>query len=305
MRRVVLLFIFGWLLASCQAQAPVAPRLETAISDSPPAATPYLLPALIEGTPPAATPSSVTAPGAASCNELQGRVESGALEHSDLEQPLEFTVSLPPCYAHDPAQRYPVLYLIHGQSFTHDQWRRLGAESTAWKLIAAGELPPFILALPRDRSWAQPSQDAFGRALVESLIPYVDSAYHTCTERACRAIGGLSRGAAWAVHLGVSQWQLFGAIGAHSLPVFWEDTPRLRRWLQEVPSGASPRIYLDIGEQDRPETLESARWFEALLTEEDFPHRWQLFPGFHEEDYWQAHVESYLRWYAEPWVNQE
>ncbi|MCI0518668.1 MAG: hypothetical protein L0Z70_00230 [Chloroflexi bacterium] len=292
------------LLAACQPQAAAAPVAPPPV-DAPAAATPAFLPTYTPGaqeTPAAETPSApAPTPPADPCAASQGRVEAGALEYPDLEQPLEFAVYLPPCYAHNPAQRYPVLYLVHGQSYSHDQWQRLGVDQTAWALTASGELPPFILILPHDRSWAQPSADAFGRALVEVLIPHVDATYFTRPERAYRAIGGLSRGAAWAVHLGVSQWQLFGAIGAHSLPVFWEDTPRLRRWLQAIPAGALPRISLDIGEQDRPETLESAHWFEAMLTEEDIPHRWQLFPGFHDEAYWQAHLEGYLRWYAEPW----
>lgn len=168
-------------------------------------------------------------------------------------------------------------------------------------LVASGELPPFLIVLPRDRSWAQPTEDPFGQVLVEKLVPTVDQQYRTQPERSQRAVGGLSRGAGWAIHLGLSHWEMFGAIGGHSPPVFWADTSHIRAWLGAIPTGSLPRIYLDIGEKDRPAILESARWFETLLTEEDIPHVWHLYTGYHEEAYWARHVDEYLRWYAAGW----
>jgi enterochelin esterase-like enzyme len=214
---------------------------------------------------------------------------------------MEYIVYLPACYDEQPERRYPVLYLIHGQNYNNDQWDRLGADETADALISSGEVPPFLMVMPRDRSWAQPNEDMFGKVVADELIPYIDQHYRSLTERTYRAVGGLSRGAGWAVHLGLSRWELFGAIGGHSLPVFWNDTSHVRQWLEDIPSEALPRIYLDIGEKDRPSILVSATWFEKLLTEKGIPHEWHLFPGYHEEAYWQAHVEEYLRWYSKGW----
>jgi enterochelin esterase-like enzyme len=229
------------------------------------------------------------------------RREDGSLSSELLKLPMEYTVFLPPCYDELREQRFPVLYMIHGQNYNHDQWDRLGADERAAALIAGREIPPFILVLPRDRSWAQPAEDNFGKVLADALVPQVDADYRTLAERKYRAVGGLSRGAGWAVHLGLSRWELFGAIGGHSLPVFWSDTAHVRRWLADIPVDELPRIYLDIGEKDRPSILESALWFENLLTEKDIPHEWHLFPGYHEEAYWQAHVDDYLRWYTSAW----
>jgi enterochelin esterase-like enzyme len=214
---------------------------------------------------------------------------------------MEYAVYLPPCYDQEDSRRYPVLYLIHGQNFNHDQWDRLGVDETANELVGTGELPPFLIVLPRDRVWTQPDEDPFGQVLAERLVPTIDAQYRTRRAREFRAVGGLSRGAGWAVHLGLSSWRLFGAIGGHSLPVFWADTPHIRRWLDEIPARSLPRIYLDIGDKDRPAILESALWFENLLTEKGIPHEWHLYTGYHEEAYWAAHVEEYLRWYAAEW----
>ena len=34
----------------------------------------------------------------------------------------------------------------------------------------------------------------FDRAILESVIPWVDQTYHTCTDPSCRAIAGMSAG---------------------------------------------------------------------------------------------------------------
>jgi len=208
---------------------------------------------------------------------------------------------MPPCYDEQSDRRFPVLFLFHGQGYTHKQWIRLGVPETCDALITSGELPPFLVVMPHDSIWKQPSEDGFGQALLEELIPWVEANYRTLPGREYRAIGGLSRGAAWAVHLGLSQWELFGAIGAHSLPVFLEDVSSIDGWIDQIPIESFPRLYMDIGDHDRPEVLESAIWFEELLTEKDIPHEWHLFSGEHDETYWHSHVEQYLRWYAAEW----
>ncbi len=236
-----------------------------------------------------------------SCLTAGGRIETGSLNSSLLRLPMEYRVYLPPCYDEDKIRRYPVLYLIHGQNYNEDQWDRLGADETADRLIQAGETAPFIIVMPRDRNWDQPTVDRFGEVLVNELVPLIDDRYRTLPDRSKRAIGGLSRGAGWAVHLGLSHWELFGAIGGHSLPVFWTDTSLIRTWLAKIPLTSMPRIYLDIGDRDRPQILSSATWFERLLTQLGIPHEWYLFTGYHEEAYWQKHLDQYLRWYAGDW----
>lgn len=235
------------------------------------------------------------------CDAKQGQIVIQQIETDLLRQPLEFRIYLPPCYDQTSAERYPLLILIHGQGFTDDQWERLGVASAADRLINSKQVVPFIILMPRDRSWGQPSQDPFGKALVTELIPWVDERYKTIPDRQHRAIGGLSRGAAWAVHLGLSEWRTFNAVGAHSLPVFYSDTRLIPKWLDAIPLKQRPVFFLDIGERDRPEIMDAAVWFEELLTDRYVPHEWYLYPGYHEEAYWGSHVEQYLRWYASTW----
>ena len=233
------------------------------------------------------------------CLDPSGSVISGSLESEFLRLPLEYRVCLPACYETMPGRHYPVLYLIHGQGSDESQWERLGACSAAIDLAWRGEISPMILVLPHDRAYTQPTEDGFGKALAAELAPKIDQEYRTLADRNFRAIGGLSRGGAWAIHLGVKEWQIFGIVGAHSPAIFHTDVRKLAGWLEAIPVSERPVFYIDIGDKDRPELLRLTAWFEDLLTEMRVPHEYYLFPGYHEEAYWQAHVEEYLRWYAQ------
>ena len=214
---------------------------------------------------------------------------------------MVYRIYLPPCYDEEPEKFYPVLYMIHGQSYTDTQWDRLGVPETADMLIAAGEAAPFIVVMPRDRVWSEPTEDNFGLAVEQSLIPWVDEHYRTIPDRAHRAVGGLSRGGAWAIHLGLLHPEVFGAVGAHSGFVFHSDVQPLYLGLKNLPIGMAPRIYMDVANEDRPAIAESAAYLEGKLTQYDIPHEWHMFVGEHDEEYWQAHVEDYLRWYVLDW----
>src|SRR5262249_39183806 len=141
--------------------------------------------------------------------------------------PQLFLIYLPPCYDQEVNQRYPVLYLLHGQTYIDDQWVRLGAPQAANQLILAGRVAPFIIVFPDDRYWNLPEGDGFGDRLLNLVMPYVDSHYRTLTDRTSRAIGGLSRGGGWAVHLMFRNVYLFGTVGLHSPAIFEQDGPYL------------------------------------------------------------------------------
>jgi enterochelin esterase-like enzyme len=224
-------------------------------------------------------------------------VEEGRLEST--APPQEFRVYLPPCYDEKTDERYPVLYLLHGQTYTDDQWVRLGAVDAAEKLIRSGQARPFIIVFPDDRYWNLPPGPGFGQRLADELIPHIDSTYRTLPDRKHRAIGGLSRGAGWALRLGLTEWKLFGAIGLHSLAVLQGDASDIEEWLKAIPPSARPQVFMDIGDND-PE-ISMARRVESQLNEYGLAHEWYLYGGAHTEDYWSAHVEEYIRWYAKGW----
>jgi enterochelin esterase-like enzyme len=247
---------------------------------------------------PTAIPSQPPTPAAdPSCTQQTGQEASIQVEAPGLVNPLKARIHLPPCYNPAVSTRYPVLYLLHGQGFTSDQWERLGAPQILDRLAAAGEIQPLLLVLPEETDTTiNPFESAFGPALIDALIPAIDKAYPTCARRECRAIGGLSRGASWAVYLAFSHPDRFAAAGAHSFPPFNGLDQRLPRLIADLPPGQPLAIYIDIGVKDPYRSPASA--FESLLNQADVPHEWYLNQGSHDEAYWSAHVEEYLRWYA-------
>ncbi len=242
-------------------------------------------------------------PTPAGCLETQGHFEYHEIQTELMTHPLSFRVYLPVCYDPDGDYRYPVLYFLHGQSFTDDQWDRLGADEKLDELILAMEVAPFIIVMPKESDYMSTQWDSkYGPALAEELTVWMDANYPTCTERDCRAIGGLSRGAAWAMRTGLIYWETFGTIGTHSLAPFRGDFNEAPFWFKEIPEEELPRIWIDIGVLDV--NLDAANTFEVRLTKYRIPHEWHIFLGTHNEDYWAAHVEEYLRWYAEAWAER-
>jgi len=245
------------------------------------------------------TPSPGPTATQLACLTKPGRVEEGKLNSTD--PPQEFLIYLPPCYNEKTDQHYPVLYLLHGQTYRDDQWIRLGAVDVIDELILSGESIPFIIVFPDDRYWNLPAGPGFGGRLVNDLIPYIDLSYRTIPDRNHRAIGGMSRGAGWALQVGLVRWDLFGTIGLHSLAVLQKDASRIPKWLADIPPSSRPRLFMDIGDNDQE--LAMAQLVETQFSEYGLSHEWHLYSGAHTEEYWSGHIEEYIRWYAAQWNN--
>ena len=284
---IILLTLLAGLIACSPPNPPAPAPTPTFI---PPASTPTQsitpLPPIETQTPP---PTPLT------CLTQPGRVDERLLETTN--PPQGYFIYLPPCYDEKTNRHYPVLYLLHGQTYTADQWIRLGAVNVLDNLILSGETQPFIIVFPDDRYWNLPPGAGFGQRLVDDLIPYIDSTFRTLPDRNHRAIGGMSRGAGWALRLGLSRWDLFSVIGLHSLAVLQNDKTRIDRWIADIPLASRPAVFMDIGDNDQE--LSMALFVEERFNANGLSHEWHLYNGAHTEEYWSAHVEEYIRWYAE------
>lgn len=294
------IFITAFLLSACQEdQVSIAliPGRSRPITPTPfQAHSPTPRPTMTFTSTPEPTATRPT------CISSQGTIEQFEVQFQ--AQPMVFRVYLPPCYAERQDIRYPVLYLIHGQTYSDDQWDRLGADETADQLILDALASPFIIVMPLEaNTFEDIFISPFPTDLIDGLIPWIDANFSTCAERACRAIGGLSRGGAWALRLGFLHWELFGSVGLHSTPPFIGDTDRFPTWLSKIPPDQLPRLYLDTGRRDW--FIGTTTQFEQQLTLLGVPHEWYLFNGTHDEEYWSNHVADYLTWYTRPWESPD
>jgi enterochelin esterase-like enzyme len=313
-RFLLLLVLVIWLPACAPAAAGAAPGRASTLTPPPdPAATLVTPPddpsagrgaitasaaPLPSATDPAPAPKSTATlsrpPTATPCGEAHGQVEPVAVPSPTLRYAIDALVYLPPCYATS-GEQYPVLYLIHGLGFTEDQWVRLGAPETADRLIALGEIAPLIIVMPRDRL-----DSRLDPAFVTDLVPYVDTAYRTLADGRHRAIGGLSRGGGWSMHLGLRYPRTFGRVGGHSPAIFLGDENNILAYSRAIARGGPvPALYVDIGENDGQR--QSARWLDQIFAWFEFEHTYLVQPGGHTEEYWSRHLADYLRFYAGDW----
>lgn len=288
-----------WLVYTVEVNpSKVYPTYSPSVSTPTPTAKTSLQPAITSTVDSSPLPTA-THTGLPSCSETAGKLNREVMQSQILGKALEYSLYLPPCYASQTTLSYPVLYMLHGLSATDEQWVRMNINGVADRLITDGTASPFLIVMPKEPNFYPIDQSLFDRVLVEELVPWIDSQYRTQSTREFRAVGGLSRGAAWALRIGVYHWQNFSATGMHSLPISTIEARRTVNALGQIPEVKRPRLFLDIGDRD-PE-WESTLAYEELLTESSIPHVWYLFNGRHEEAYWQAHMEIYLRWYTENW----
>jgi len=274
------------LISACSSSTEIT--LTPTFTSPPPTATSTFTPSPI---PPTFTPTPL------SCLTQSGEIKQDVVETTN--PPQEFLIYLPPCYNELTDEKYPVLYLLHGQTYTQDQWVRLGAPQIADRLIHSNESVPFIIVFPDDRFWNLPAGAGFGDRLINHLIPYVDANYRTMPETQYRSLGGLSRGGGWTIELGFQNPNLFGSLGLHSPAVFKDSAPFIEKMIQNIPEESRPRLWLDVGDNDRE--LASILVFENILTKTFYQHEFHFYAGDHSETYWSAHVAEYIRWYVEIW----
>jgi enterochelin esterase-like enzyme len=275
------------LLAACIPSAPICPTPQTQ-SETPTLPTPQELT-------PTPTPDG--------CQQV-GTVQRLQMQSALLNLTMNVSVYLPPCY--DPKLKggYPAAYLFHGQTFDDRMWIELGAAELADTLILAGEAEPFVMIFPNEEFFYRPVLgNAFPQAIMEELLPWAEENFNLCPEWECRTIGGISRGASWAMRIGMTNPRVFGRIGIHSLPSFLGGEGQVAEWVKVLPKDQLPFVAMDSGRLD-PE-IKSAIAVEAVLNQQGLPHVWHLNEGRHDGEYWAVQIENYLRWYAGGWENLE
>lgn len=228
------------------------------------------------------------------CERTAGRIVTTEIADKRLPRNLPIRIYLPACLETQPAERFPVLYLLHGLTYTDSQWDDLGVDEMMDELIAAGEISPALIVMPWERTGIDLEQ-----AIPQVLIPYVDSNYHTLARRSARAIGGISRGGGWALRIGLLHPDLFVSVGLHSPGVLSPDLFRIPDWATAIAPGQTPRIWIDMGDHDTLR-FDLAKLL-AVLNDSGVSYEWHTYPGEHTAAYWGGHLEAYLRWYDQGW----
>ncbi len=155
-------------------------------------------------------------------------LESLRLNSSLLNRAVKYSVYLPPDY-YTTNRRYPVVYLLHGYSDDETGWVQFGeADRIADEGIKSGEIPPMIIVMPdAEVTWYM--NDYQGKTRYEDMfmqefIPHIDSTLRTRTDRAYRAVSGLSMGGHGSLLYAMHRPDLFGSCAALSAAVFTDES---------------------------------------------------------------------------------
>lgn len=175
-----------------------------------------------------------------------------------LGRDMRMYVYLPDGYA-EAGSRFPVIFMLHGAGGNETDWViKGGIQVTADQQIARGELRKSVIVMPTTgpQSWyADANADKAQTAFVKELIPFVERSFNVRTDRAGRAIGGLSMGGYGALNLSLAHPELFCAAGVLS-PAIYDPFP--------PPTSASRRT---------PQFSRNGQFDEAAWTQSLYPAR--------------------------------
>jgi enterochelin esterase-like enzyme len=245
------------------------------------------------------------------------RIELASAALGGRHQPVD--VYLPPGYAAHPRERYPVLYLLHGEPGRPGAFLmtvRLGVVED--ELTAMHHARPMILVMPFgssgtfvDKEWAngvEPHQ-AWETFVARDVVRAVDARFRTIRARSARGIGGLSEGGYGAINIAihhpgefglVESWSGYekaddlGSIFGHRRSLLVRNTPL------DTLAAAAPRLrrshtffWLYSGRDDR--FLGQNVAFASLLGRQHIAHRLRLVSGGHNWALWRGNAaDAYL-----------
>ncbi len=236
-------------------------------------------------------------------NVPHGAVAAVTYYSGSLKRPRRMHVYTPPGYEMS-ENKYPVFYLLHGASDSDASWSTVGrAGFILDNLITEGKAKPMIVVMPAGHTGpfrfggppgAGPRRDEFAEDFVNDLKPYVEKHYRVHTDRAHRAIAGLSMGGMQTLNIGFDHLDDFGYIGVFSSGIFgitggrgnsqpsrqWEeghkavlDNPELKKGLKLLWIGCGKEDFLVQTSNATVEMLKKHQ-FEVVSRESAGGHTW-------------------------------
>lgn len=225
------------------------------------------------------------------------------------------SIYTPPGYE-DNQDSYPVFYLLHGAGGDEEAWLALGRTAQILdNLIAQGKAEPMIVVMTNGNASqkAAPGESEDGlvvpsfnvsrmnrgefEASFPDVVNYVDKHYRTKTDKANRAIAGLSMGGFHSLHISKQYPDLFDYVGLFSAAIFppegaqspvYEDFDgKLQTQFEK-----KPKLYwIGIGEDDFlfPDNVK----YRELLDSKEYPYEYMETPGGHIWRNWRIYLSEF------------
>jgi enterochelin esterase-like enzyme len=197
-------------------------------------------------------------------------------------------------------QKYPVLYLLHGNGQIESSWTWTGRANVIMdNLLADGKIKPMVVVMPyghvpREIKPASgtpaPNNDpaAIEQELLTAVKPLVESKYRVLTDRKHRAIGGLSMGAGQSMSIGLHHLDQFAYIAAFS------GGGNRAEWEKADPAVLNQKLkVLWIGCGTEDPGYNGVKAMDDLFTKMNVKHVWNQSGGGHSWPNWQVYLSKY------------
>jgi enterochelin esterase family protein len=140
-----------------------------------------------------------------------------------LKRDRRMHVYTPPGYENGQG-KFPIFYLLHGASDNDNCWSTVGrAGFILDNLIAAKKAKPMVVIMPAGHTSAgrgapggPGSSEEFVKDFLNDIMPYAESHYRVYTDKAHRAIAGLSMGGNQTLNAAIPNLDKFAYIGVYS-----------------------------------------------------------------------------------------
>jgi enterochelin esterase-like enzyme len=228
-----------------------------------------------------------------------GTIHVNFYDSKNLNTSRMVYVYTPPGYESG-QQKYPVLYLLHGNGQIESSWTWTGkANFIMDNLLADGKVKPMIVVMPYGHipremkpgpvAPAGPGDaQAIEKELLTGVKPLIEGKYRVLADRQHRAIAGLSMGAAQSLSIGLHNLDLFAYIGAFS------GGGNMAEW-QKIDSGILNGnlkvLWVGCGTEDA--AYQSVKGMDDLLTGKNVKHVFNPSGGGHSWPNWQVYLSRY------------
>ncbi len=268
------------------------------------------------------TPGNVEPTQTGTTTQTGGGVRTLKLASQMMRRDMPYRVVVPNDYDTKTADRYAVVYLLHGLTGHFNDWTDRGNIS---QLAAKYNL---ILVTPEgDDGWYSDnptkSGDMYESYIVKELIPEIDKSFRTFPDRDHRIIAGLSMGGYGAVKFGLKYSEMFSLVGSFSgafVTGRWSENVGGNKLIGKsldtvfgaINSEArksndvfnlvstfsadrlknSPYFYLSCGTEDV--FIKTNREFAAKLNEKKIPNEFHSPAGNHDWNFWGSQIRDFL-----------
>jgi S-formylglutathione hydrolase FrmB len=211
---------------------------------------------------------------------------------------------------------FATLYLLHGLSDDFTIWmRRTSIERYATRHGLMIVMPDGFRGFYTDNA----AGPAYATYIAKELVDTIERIFPAKRARESRGVGGLSMGGYGALRLALGHPDLFAAATSHSGAVLHGSRnhprvggalaePEFRRIFGDEPVGTDhdvlalahraqaagklPALRIDCGVDD--DLIHDNRALHTKLDALRVPHEYEEFPGGHNWDYWDVHVQEAL-----------